>query len=71
MLPDPAGGDVVRAGVGVVVGGGLGLAVGFGLAVGVAVGFGFGTVIVTRRGDTVDRTRLRAPAPDPLAALNR
>lgn len=48
---------------------GRGLGVGFGVGLGVA--FGFGALMTTRFGDTTDRMTLRAPAPEPLAALNR
>jgi hypothetical protein len=54
-------------GVGFAVG--RGLAVGFG--VGLGVGFGFGALITTLLGDTAFRMTLRAPVPEPLAALNR
>jgi hypothetical protein len=48
-----------------------GLVVGFGVGLGVGFGFGFGALITTRLGDTALRMTLRAPAPEPLAALNR
>jgi hypothetical protein len=65
---DP-GVDVAGTAVGVGFAVARGFGVGFG--VGLGVGFGFGALITTRFGETALRMMLRAPVPEPLAALNR
>jgi hypothetical protein len=68
-------GEVLDPGVAAGTADGFGFAVGRGLGVGFGVGLGvalgFGALIATRLGDTARRMTLRAPTPEPLAALNR